>query len=262
MELWLVRDVSAWLVGAVLVIGIPAVTLGLDILIHRTLPHRRLGRHNDVTGVIVSLVGVAYAIVIGLCVVSLWEGYTDAKGAVREEAASMTAIVPGSVVFDDQTRQVITDGVIRYEAALVTDWKARHAQGTERERTADLRELATTIGSLRPTTDAQRFFVNHAIDRIGRAEHYHHDSDAEADDSRMSPVMWFGVLISTGAVLTMCLFFGLDDGVVRRALLTVASTVIATNLFLIVEMNYPYYGSFAVTPDAYESVVVDLQQDR
>ncbi|GLY99630.1 DUF4239 domain-containing protein [Actinoplanes sp. NBRC 103695] len=262
MELWLVRDVSAWLVGAVLIVGVPAVTLGLDILIHRTLPHRRLNQHNDVTGVIVSLVGVAYAIVIGLCVVSLWEGYTDAKDAVREEAASMTALIPGSVVFDEQTHQVITDGVIRYETALVTDWKARHERGTERERTADLSRLATLVGSLRAETDAQRFYINHAIDKIGKAEQYHHDSDAEADDSRMSPVMWFGVLVSTGAVLTMCLFFGLDDGLVRRALLTMASTVIATNLFLIVEMNYPYYGSFAVTPDSYQSVVDDLRQDN
>jgi hypothetical protein len=262
VELWLVRDLSAWLVGAVLIVGVPAITLGLDVLIHRTLSHRRLLQHNEVTGVIVSLVGVAYAIVIGLCVVSLWEGYTDANDAVREEAASMTALVPGSVVFDDQTRLAVTDGVIRYESALVTDWKARHEQGTERARTADLDELATLIGSLRPTTDAQRFFISHAIDRIGRAEQYHHDSDAEADDSRMSPVMWFGVLVSTGAILTMCLFFGLDDGFVRRALLIMASTVIATNLFLIVEMNYPYYGSFAVTPDAYQSVVADLREDR
>lgn len=262
MELWLVRDVPAWLVGVVLIIGVPAVTLGLDVLIHRRLPHKRLDRHNDVTGVIVSLVGVAYAIVIGLCVVSLWEGYTAAKDAVREEAASITALIPGSVVFDEQTRQVIEDGVIRYETDLVTDWKARHERGTERQRTADLSQLATTIGSLRPTTDAQRYYINHAIDRIGRAEQFHHDSDAEADDSRMSPVMWFGVLVSTASVLTMCLFFGLDDGALRRLLLALASAVIATNLFLTVEMNYPYYGSFAVGPDAYQSVVDDLRQDR
>jgi hypothetical protein len=262
VELWLVRDVPAWLVGTVLILGVPALVLALDVLIHRRLSHQRLDRHNDVTGVIVSLVGVAYAIVIGLCVVSLWEGYTDAKDAVREEAASITAIIPGSVVFDEQTRQAVTEGVIRYESDLVADWEARHEHGTERQRTADLDDLARTIGALRPATDAQRFFVNHAIDRIGRAEQYHHDSDAEADDSRMSPTMWFGVLVSTVAVLTMCLFFGLSDGAVRRILLIAASTVIATNLFLVIEMNYPYYGAFAVTPDAFLNVIEDLRQDN
>lgn len=261
MELWLVRDVPAWLVAAVLIVGLTALTLGLDVLIHRTLPHRRLDRHNAVTGVIVSVVGVAYAIVIGLCVVSLWDGYTAAEDTVRDEAVNLTALIPASAVFDAQTQQHILDDVVRYEAELLTDWNTRHAQGTGRQRVADLSRLTAIVGSLRPTTEAQRAFVYQAIEKIGRAEQYHHDSDAEADDQHMSHVMWLGVLVSTVAILGMCLFFGLDDGALRRILLTLSSAVIATNLFLIIEMNYPYYGSFSVTPAAYEHAIAALQRD-
>jgi hypothetical protein len=262
VELWLVRDVPAWLVGLLLIVGLPAVTLGLDVLIHRTLPHKRLGPHNDVTGVIVSVVGVAYAIVIGLCVVSLWEGYTAAKDNSRDEATSLTALVAAGAVFDAQVQQQIRDDVVRYESDIVADWHARLEQGAERRRTADLAELTATIGALQPTTESQRAYIRDAIERIGRAEVYHHDSDAEANDQRMSNVMWFGVLLSTAAIMAMSLFFGLDDGAVRRILLVLSSAVIATNLFLIVEMNYPYYGSFAVAPDAYEQVITDLRMDR
>ncbi|RSM46472.1 hypothetical protein DMB66_49525 [Actinoplanes sp. ATCC 53533] len=262
MELWLVRDLPAWLVGILLIGGLPAVTLGMDQLIHRTLPHQRLGPHNEVTGVIVSVVGVAYAIVIGLCVVSLWEGYTAAKDTSRDEAANLTALVPAGAVFGAQIQRKISEDVVRYETDIVTDWYARREQGPERRRTADLSELTATIDTLRPTTESQRAFVHEAIERIGRAEVYHHDSDSEADDQRMSDVMWFGVLFSTAAIVAMGLFFGLDDSAVRRILLVLSSAVIATNLFLIIEMNYPYYGSFAVTPDAYEQVITDLRTDR
>jgi hypothetical protein len=247
VELWLVRDVPAWLVGTVLILGLPGLTLTLDVLIHRTMPHRRLDRHNAVTGVIVSVVGVAYAIVIGLCVVSLWDGYTAAEDTVREEAVNLTALIPASAVFDAQTRQQISDDVVRYESDLITDWNAR---------------LTAVVGALQPATEAQKAFVHQAIDKIGRAEQYHHDSDAEADDQRMSNVMWLGVLVSTASILGMCLFFGLDDGLLRRILLTLSSAVIATNLFLIIEMNYPYYGSLSVTPAAYEHVIADLRRDR
>jgi len=262
VELWLVRDLPAWLVGGLLIVGLPAVTLGMDQLIHRTLPHKRLGPHNEVTGVIVSVVGVAYAIVIGLCVVSLWEGYTAAKDNSRDEAANLTALVPAGAVFDAQVQQRISADVVRYESDLVADWNARREQGSERRRTADLSELTATVVALQPATESQRAFVREAVERIGRAEVYHHDSDAEADDQRMSDVMWFGVLLSTAAIVAMSLFFGLDDGAVRRILLVLSSAVIATNLFLVIEMNYPYYGSFAVTPDAYEQVIVDLRADR
>jgi hypothetical protein len=207
-------------------------------------------------------VGVAYAIVIGLCVVSLWEGYTAAKDNSRDEAASLTALVPGGAVFGAQIQQKITDDVVRYETDIVADWQARRDDGSERRRTADLAELTATIGALQATTEPQRAYVLGAMERIGRAEVYHHDSDAEANDQRMSNVMWFGVLLSTFAIMGMSLFFGLDDAAVRRILLVLSSAVIATNLFLIIEMNYPYYGSFAVQPDAYEQVIADLRTAR
>lgn len=262
MELWLVRDVPAWLVGILLIVGLPAVVLGLDVLIHRTLPHKRLGPHNEVTGVIVSVVGVAYAIVIGLCVVSLWEGYTAAKDNSRDEATSLTALIPAGAVFGTQVQQKIADDVVRYESDIVADWETRREQGAERRRTADLGELTATIGALQATTEPQRAFILDAVERIGRAEVYHHNSDAEANDQRMSNVMWLGVLLSTAAIIAMSLFFGLDDDMLRRILLVLSSAVIATNLFLIIEMNYPYYGSFAVTPDAYEQVIADLRMER
>lgn len=262
MDLWLVRDVSPWLVGAVLILGLPFLTLCLDMLFHRMMPHARLYQHNEVTGVVVSVVGVAYALVIGLCVVSLWDGYTSAKDTVRDEAASLTALVPNSIVFDAQIQRTVMAEIIRYESDLVNDWQTRLDEGSDRERTADLDRLATFVGNLRPTTDAQRAFMADALQKIGRAEQFHHDNDAEADDQRVSGVMWFGVLTSTAAIISMLLFFGLADTVVRRALLGLASAVIATNLFLIIEMSYPYYGSFAVRPDAYQQVIEDLRRGR
>jgi hypothetical protein len=262
VDLWLVRDVSPWLVGAALILGLPSLMLCVDAMFHRRMPHARLYQHNDVTGVIVSVVGVAYAIVIGLCVVSLWEGYTSAKDTVRDEAASLTALVPNSIVFDAQVQGTVIAEIIQYETDLVDDWQTRLEEGSDRERTADLDRLAGFVGDLRPTTDAQRAFLPDALQRIGRAEQFHHDNDAEADDQRVSGVMWFGVLTSTTAILGMLLFFGLPDTAVRRALLILASAVIATNLFLIIEMSYPYYGSFAVRPDAYQHVIEDLRKGR
>jgi Protein of unknown function (DUF4239) len=259
MELWLVREVPTWLVGLVLIGGLPALTLGLDALIHRTMPHRRLGRHNAVTGVIVSVVGVAYAVVIGLCVVSLWEGYTDAEHTVRDEAVSLTGLVPASAVFGTDVQRRVTDDIVRYERDLIVDWNARQRDGAEARRTADLDRLAATVAALQPATEAQRAFVQQAVAAIARAGQLRHESLSEAGDRGMSTVMWIGVLGATVAILFMCLFFGLDDHLLRRILLALSGAVIATNLFLIVQMNYPYHGSFAVTPGSYEEVVKDLR---
>jgi len=224
------------------------------------MPHRRLGRHNTVTGVIVSVVGVAYAIVIGLCVVSLWNGFSDAEHTVREEAANLTALVPTSRVFGPQTQAEVTQEVIAYEQDLVTEWHGRALGVPVRRGPADLDRLADLVAGLRPATAAQQSFVDEAVVRIGYAQRLRQQSVSEAEDRQMSGVMWLGVLAATVSILGLCLLFGLDDPILRRILLVLSSAVIATNLFLIVQMNYPYYGSFSVTPDSYQQVVHDLRQ--
>lgn len=259
MELWLVREVPAWLVGLALIAGLPAVVLGCDVLIHRTIPHRRLDRHNPVTGAIVAVVGVAYAVIIGLCVVTLWEGQSDAEHTVRREATNVTALVASSRVFGPDAQRRVTDAVVAYQQDLVDEWPDRRAGRPGRQSTAGLAGLADTIGALRPDTEAQRAFVEQAVNRIGLAQELHQQSLSEAEDRQMSVVMWIGVLGATLAILGMCLLFGLDDSLLRRILLALTSAVIATNLYLIVEMNYPYQGSFAVTPDSYEQVVLELR---
>ncbi len=262
MELWLVRDVPAWLVGLVVVAGLPALTLAADLLVHRSLPHDRLRRHNEVTGVIVATVGVAYAIVIGLCVVSLWEGYKDAQDTVRNEAVSLTPLVAGSAVFGTDVQRAVVAEIIRYEQDIIDDWSEHLGARPDGRRIADLDRLTAVVGALRPETEAQRAFVQQAMATIGRAEQFRQQAKTEADERQMSPVMWMGVLVATGALLFLCPFFGMDDTVVRRLLLGLAAAVIATNLFLVIEMNFPYYGSFSVDPGAHRTVVENLQTGR
>jgi hypothetical protein len=262
VELWLVRDVPAWIVGLVLFVGVPAALLALDTLLHRHLPHQRLRRHNDVTGVMVSVVGVAYAIVIGLCVVSLWEGYSDAETTVREEAANLTALVPAAAVYGPSVQAAITDDIVRYHSDIVADWKAPAGAGTGRDARASLDRLVTAVGALRPATPAEQDFVRSALSTIGHAEQLRQQAEIEGEDRQMSPVMWIGVIATTIVFLGLCLFFGVEDNSLRRLLLALVGVVIATNLFLIVEMNYPHYGTFSVGPDAYEAVVENLRSSN
>ncbi|WP_433062112.1 hypothetical protein [Dactylosporangium sp. CS-033363] len=258
MELWLVRDVPAWLVGLVLVAGLPALTLVWDAVVHRQLPHTRLKRHNEVTGVIVATVGVAYAIVIGLCVVSLWEGYKDAQDTVRQEAVALTPLVPGSVVFGSSAQAQIRAEIVRYQQDIIAGWPAHRNAEPDPRRIADLDHLTSVVAALQPATEAQRAYVVDALRTIGQAEALRQAAKSEADDRQMSPVMWIGVLAATVALLGLCPLFGLDDTSVRRVLLGLAAAVIATNLYLVVEMNFPYYGSFSVGTDAYRAVVAAL----
>jgi len=59
-------------------------------------------------------------------------------------------------------------------------------------------------------------------------------------------------------VLGLCLTCGVRDGVLRRVLLVGVTATVGINLFLVVELNYPFYGSVSIQPDAYANVVAAL----
>lgn len=259
MELWLVRDVPAWLVGLLLLGGLPAVVLLLDLLVHRAMSHRRLGRHNLVTGVMVAAVGVAYGVMMGLCVVTLWEGLSDAEHTTRQEAANLAGLVPASRVFGPETERRFADEVIRYNEQVVADWPRLADGETSPAVTAGLQRIADLTGSLRPATAAQQSFVDTAVDRIDQAQALRSEAQFEATNKQMSAVMWVGVLTATAAILGLIMLFGLDDVAVRGILLTLATMVVASNLFLVVQMNYPYVGAFSVGSDTFAQVVEDLR---
>jgi hypothetical protein len=58
----------------------------------------------------------------------------------------------------------------------------------------------------------------------------------------------------------LCLTCGVRDGVLRRILLVGVTAAVGINLFLVVELNYPFYGNIRIHPDSYQSVVASLER--
>ena len=63
-----------------------AVSVAIALLVRRFFPHEQLREHNDVAGFIYAVVGVIYAVVLGLVLVSVWERTFEAEDLVAHEA--------------------------------------------------------------------------------------------------------------------------------------------------------------------------------
>jgi len=61
-------------------------------------------------------------------------------------------------------------------------------------------------------------------------------------------------------VLALCLTCGVRDDVLRRVLLAGVAMTVGINLFLVVELNYPFHGSIRVKPDSFTEVLTRLEQ--
>ncbi|MBT8227803.1 MAG: DUF4239 domain-containing protein [Dactylosporangium sp.] len=260
MGLWLVRDVPSWLVALVVIGGVAATTVGLDHLIHQWLPHRRLGRYNIVTGIFVSIVGVAYGIIVGNCVVTLWDKHSEAGHIARQESTNLTALAEAGHVFGPAIEARLSEQVARYNDTIADGWSERIRGISNPDEETSLDAISDTVNGLKPASDAQRAFVQDAVVRIGLGRELRQQALDQASDQQIPGMLWFALGAATVGVLSLCLLFGLDDSVVRRTLLMLAALVVATNLFVVIQMNYPYFGSFSVGPGSYEQAAEGLRR--
>src|SRR5215210_4904618 len=96
-----------------MILGILVVSLALLIAVAGLLLVRRLTsvnlreEHNDVAGFIYSVLGVAYAVVLGFVLISVWERYEEASQRADQEAAALVAVYFHADVLADSDRRQI-----------------------------------------------------------------------------------------------------------------------------------------------------------
>jgi len=259
---WLASDVPEWIAAALFLIVLPIVMVFVQIWVHRRVPRWRDGASNDVAGIMLSAAVVAYSIAVGLCVVTLWGKVDEARRATEAESTNLLALSGGAGVFGGAVQEQIRAGVIAYNRDVVDHWSQRiHGDASDAVR-HDLSGLVTTVGALRPETDPQRAFVDNAVLRLSRAAELRATSVRLAQEQQLPDVLWIVVLGGSVIVLSLSLTCGVRDGTMRAILLAGVTATVGINLFLVTELNYPFYGDVAIGPDSYRSVITTLEQER
>jgi hypothetical protein len=255
MARWIAFNVPEWVSILVFLGGLPALMVVLQMLVRRTFPRWERGEHNDAAGVMLSAAVVVYSVAIGLCVVTLWGKLDDAQRATQAEATNLMAVAEGSRVCDAAVQNQIRSGVIAYNRDVIDRWSLRIHGESQLQVGRDLDGLVATVGRLQPRTQAQRAFVDDAGARLARESELRIISVRLARDQQLPDVLWVAVLGGSVVVLALCLTCGVRDGMLRRILLIGVTATVAINLFLVIELNYPFYGSIRVGPDSYLDVV-------
>ena len=96
--------------------------------------------------------------------------------------------------------------------------------------------------------------------RLTRATKLRAASLRLAREQQLPSVLWIAVIGGSAIVLALCLTCGVQDRLLRGILLAGVSATVGINLFMVVELNYPFYGDIAIRPDSYQAVIETLEQ--
>ncbi|TPQ18095.1 DUF4239 domain-containing protein [Streptomyces sporangiiformans] len=247
---------SEWLVLALAMAASCCVVLAVAVVRHHTATEDDDPSETpDVIEYMTMMIGVVYAIVLGLAIAGVWEARGVAEDHVRTEAYALHEVSERVRVYPPDIREQIRDDVNAYVGHVVTtEWKAMADEGRVTDRGTRLFErMRHDVTDYEPKTDFEAQAYQPLLDQITAADEARR-ARAEASEPTMPGVVWFGLI--TGAVVTVGMVFALQIRRTLRELILAGlfSALIGFLLFLIWDFDAPYGRGITASPEPFLSL--------
>lgn len=233
---------SEWLVLAIAMALVCALVLAITAIRHRrAADDEDTSETPDVIEYMTMMVGVVYAIVLGLAIAGVWEARGAAEDSVRREAQALYEVTQRADVYPAAVRDRIRGEVDAYVSHTVAvDWPLlTNGDSASAEGAALLGKLRTDVTHQTPANELQAQAYQPLLDHIAAADDARH-SRTQSSESTLPGVVWFGLLV--GGLVTVGLIFTLQ---IRRSgqellLAGLFSALIVFLLFMVWSFDAPY----------------------
>ncbi|MFC9394006.1 hypothetical protein ACFTWS_12720 [Streptomyces sp. NPDC057027] len=206
----------------------------------------------DVAEYIAMMVSVLYAIVLGLCLVSVWDTRSSADDHVQVEASALHQTYLLADALPAAQQQPLRDAAQTY---------ARHVVDVEWPEMAEREPLGgsgwTLLEQLRRAGRAadsdrvsEQIAAQEILAQLGYVDDARRGREAAAQE-RLSPVLWAGLLIGGVLTLAFMFLFGIKRSTTHVVMVMGLSGFIAFTVLLIHQLDSPFGGMFGASPDAF-----------
>ncbi|WP_433889128.1 DUF4239 domain-containing protein [Streptomyces sp. CA-111067] len=249
---------SQWLALLIAMVAVCAVVITVVVVRQRRISDDDdPSQTPDVIEYMTMMIGVIYAIVLGLAIAGVWEGRGGAQADVLSEAQALHEVKARVQVYPAGVRDEIRADADAY-AAFVADkeWPYMSDHGDLSPKgTALLDKLRTDVTQYAPKSDLEAQAYQPLVDEVAAVDQAR-ASRGQSAGSTMPGVVWFGLI--TGAVVTVGLIFTLQ---IRRSpkellLAGLFSALVAFLLFLIWDLDDPFGSGLAVSADVFRDLVL------
>ena len=260
MSRWIVSHIPPGL----LLVGLIVVVAGGAALLVRWIrgrfPALTRDEHNDVIKFTYSFIGFIYAFFIGFIVSSMWGQTNTADANAQAEGAAAVEMARNVDVFDKPDADRIRQALLGYEKAAIAEWDGG-LDARLPETDAALAQLSAAYRQVNATDDSQRSILatsNANLDKISQARTIRLLTARE--DTGPPWPLWAVIFLTSAMVLGTVVIYGVEKAGMHYPMVAIVGLIVATNLFLILELSHPFVGGISVTTDPLYEVVAVLNR--
>ncbi|MGY0064824.1 bestrophin-like domain [Streptomyces sp. LZ34] len=238
-----------WLILILVTAGVYALVVAVTLLNQRRiLEDDDPSQTPDVIEYMTMMIGVVYAIVLGLAIAGVWEARGAAQDGVRTEAQALHEVSERAAGYPAPVRDRIRADAQAYADHVVSkEWQVMVDKGELTDRgTALLAELRREVTDYTPHSEREWQLYQPLVEQVAAVDAAR-ATRAQNAGPTMPTVVWLGLGI--GAALVIGLLFTLQIRRTPRELAMAAmfSALIVFLLFLVWDFDAPFGRSVGDT---------------
>jgi hypothetical protein len=251
------------LASALVTAGVAVViTVVVLVVVRRLVPLEILADDIGVGGLLMTIAGTLYAVLVAFAVVIVWNAYDSTSDVVDREASALNDVVRLSKALPAATSLRIGDLAERYTADVVQhEWPAM-ALGKSSPTARDLNdEIWSVVTSIKPTDAGEQatygMLISRVVDFTDARRKRLFDST-----SSLPGLIW--LILIAGGVLTLAFtfFFGIKNLLAQIIMTAMCVVTVVLILWLINDMDGPFTGDIRITSGSFQALDESLQKLR
>lgn len=232
------------------------------VFVQRFVPVESRKQHNDVAGFIYAVVGLAYAVLMGLVVVASWEQFEMARSTVEDEANELAEVFwLGHRLPEPEGRRLQELARSYARVVVVEEWPLA-ARGESSPRAwALIDEIRLTVQNMDPDTEAEQVLYDQSLERVHDLGDARRDRLVEAREG-IPLILWATLVVGAIVTIGFTYLFGLDSNTTHTLMVAALALVIGLVLFTIGSLDYPFSGTVRIGPEAFELVLERFERSK
>ena len=243
---------------AALVISIALAAVG-QTLVHRRFRSQDFIAHNEVGGVIITVSGALYAVVLGFLTIVVWQHFLDARQLVVQESDADIDAWHTAVGLPPDVRKHIRDDMLKYAQIMVDKEWPLMRRGSFEERAATIGMDAIDAAATFEPAGRRESNAQAATLQLLTMMHDARQQRIAINRSGVSGFEWAVLLIGAVCIICFCWLFGVRNRRMQLVMTSTVVTIVVSTLVLLFELQYPFRSDVGVGPDAWTGALAHIR---
>ena len=239
-----------------------AGAVGGLVLVQRLVPIERRLAHNDVAGFIYAVLGVAYAVLLGLMVVAVWQDWEAARDSATQEANELAAVFWLAHGLPEPEGRHIQELARDYARVVVgEEWPLMQHGKSSPKAYELLDEMRASVEALHPADGAQTVLYDNLLQRLHELGDARRTRLLQAEEG-LPAILWAVLLVGGLITVGFSYLFGLRSTTVHVLMVAALALVIGLVLFTVAALDYPFRGDIHIGPEAFDEVLGRIENSK